>query len=180
MRNNSLNAMINAAVRGAAVLLFGAGATAAGAQVNITAAPTSANLPDGSSVPMWGYTCGAVMNGATATCASLNPNAGGGWSPLVITVPTGQDLTINLTNNLSFANGNKIPTSLTIVGQVGGGLGDVTQRTTTKSPDHSGQQVTWPVAGTTDSSGNPITFTPPSQPDRVQSFSTEVGAGSNK
>jgi hypothetical protein len=96
---------------------------------------------------------------------------------VVITVPTGQDLTIVLNNSLSFANGNGVPTSLTIVGQLGGGLGDATQRTTTKSPDHSGQQVTWSTPGVTDPSGNPITFTPPRQPDRVQSFSTEVAPG---
>ena len=70
---------------------------------------------------MWGYSCGDVVQGSTATCAKLNP-ASIGWSPVVITVPTGQDLQINLTNNLSFA-GNDIPTSLVIVGQLGGGLG---------------------------------------------------------
>ena len=30
-------------------------------QVNLTAGPTSITLPDGSSVPMWGYSCGAVV-----------------------------------------------------------------------------------------------------------------------
>ena len=86
---------------------------------------------------MWGYTCGTAVTGSTATCAALNQNAGTGWSPVVITVPTGATggLTINLTNNLSFANGNTVPTSIMIVGQVGGGLGTV--RTTTPSPDHS-------------------------------------------
>ncbi len=177
MQMNSLTAIVKTAVWGAAVLLFGAGAIAARAQVNLTAGPASVSLPDGSSVPMWGYSCGGAIPNATGTCAALNSTAGGGWSPVIISVPTGQDLTIKLTNNLSFANGNSVPTSLTIVGQVGGGLGDVSQRTATKSPDHSGQQVTWPIAGTTDSSGNPITFTPPAQSDRVRSFATEVGAG---
>ena len=65
-----------------------------------------------------------------------------------ITVPTGQDLTINLTNNLSFAgSGVTVPTSLMIVGQVGGGLGS--SATYASSPDHSQAQanVTWPIAG---------------------------------
>src|SRR5581483_6288249 len=109
---------------------------------------------------------------STATCAKLHPSATG-WSPVVITVPTGQALTINLTNNLSFGSTpNTIPTSLVIVGQLGGGLGDVTQRTVTAAPDHSNaQQLTWPIAdpGTTG--------TPPTQGPRVQSFSTEVPAG---
>ena len=84
---------------------------------------------------MWGYSCGAAVTGSTATCATLNPSASGGWSPVVITVPTGTDLTINLTNNLSFAAGagTNIPTSLVIVGQLGGGLGS-TARTSTPSP----------------------------------------------
>ena len=111
-------------------------------RINLSAAPSTLTLPDGSSVPMWGYSCGAVATGSTATCASLNSTAAAGsWSPVVITIPTGQALTINLTNNLSFAAGtgtNGVPTSLMIVGQIGGGLGDANQRTTTASPDRAG------------------------------------------
>src|SRR5207248_632409 len=77
----------------------------------------TATLPDGSAVPMWGYSCGAPVAGAT--CAKLNPAAAAGvWSPVVITVPPGP-LTISLTNSLP----NSVPTSLVIVGQLGGGLG---------------------------------------------------------
>ncbi len=166
MQMNSLKAMIKTAMRGAAVLLLGAGAAAATAQVNLTAAPTTLTLPDGSTVPMWGYTCGTATG---ATCAASNPNAGTGWSPVVITVPTGQALTINLTNNLSFANGNTLPTSLMIVGQVGGGLGKTA--TSAPSPTHQDLSVTWPTAGA------PGSFAPPPQGPRVQSFSTEVTAG---
>jgi len=171
MQMNSLKAMIKTAMRGAAVLLLGAGAAAAQAQVNITAAPSSATLPDGSTVSMWGYSCGTATG---ATCAPLNPNAGSGWSPVVITVPTGQPLTINLTNNLTFTptgttTPNTVPTSLMIVGQVGGGLG--TARTTTPSPAHQDLTVTWPTAGA------PGSFAPPPQGARVQSFGTEVAAG---
>ena len=138
-------------------------------QVNLSAGPSTITLPDGSMVPMWGYSCGAVVVGSTATCAAASNSST--WSPVIITLPTGSDLTINLTNNLTFGS-NSIPTSLLMVGQVGGGLGDVKQRTTTLSPPHTGQGVTWPIANT-----GP-TFTPPSQGPRVQSFSTEVQAGS--
>ncbi|MEA3108822.1 MAG: hypothetical protein QOI88_3427 [Gammaproteobacteria bacterium] len=145
--------------------------------VNLTAAPTSTTLPDGQSVPMWGYHCtDAGSNGAT--CAAANPavqTAGTGWSPIVITVPyvgtataSSTNLTISLTNNLTFAGG-KIPTSLTIVGQLGGGLGG--GGTTSVSPVHAGQGVTWPAADPT------TTSTPPAQMPRVQSFGTEVAVG---
>src|SRR4029077_12513153 len=96
--------------------------------------------------------------------------------PVVITVPTGQGLTINLTNNLSFApiplaapGTNTVPTSLVIVGQLGGGLG--TTATSTPSPNHATQSSTWPIAN------NGATNTPPAQGPRVQSFSTEVMPG---
>src|SRR5215469_18962188 len=99
MRINSLKATIKTAVLGAAVLLLGAGVAGAQQQINLTAQPTNAVMPDGSTVPMWGYSCGAVVTTNTApsaTCAALNPNAGTatiggtsvpGWSPVVITVP---------------------------------------------------------------------------------------------
>src|SRR5579871_3871483 len=156
------------------VLLLGAGLALGQQQVNLTAGPSTVTLPDGNVVPMWGYTCGAAVTGSSATCAPLNPNASGTWSPVVITVPTTATggLAINLTNNLTFTGGS-VPTSLMIVGQIGGGLGDPTQRTTTPSPDHNAnpQGVTWPTANTG------ATFTAPKQGPRVQSFGTEVAAG---
>ena len=103
-----------------------------GQQVNLTAGATTISLPDGTVVPMWGYTCGTGANAPTgsAACAALNANAGSGWSPVVIQVaydPAGTTLQINLTNALTFATGpsssNSVPTSLVIVGQLGGGLG---------------------------------------------------------
>ena len=143
MRSNYLKTL-KTAVLAISVLLLGVSVTVAQQQINLTAGPTAITLSDGTSVPMWGYTCGAVVSGSTATCAKSNP-AATGWSPVVITVPTGQGLQINLTNNLSFANGNSVPTSLTIVGQLGGGLG--TPGGTTDAPDHSqAQTVTWPAS----------------------------------
>jgi hypothetical protein len=164
------------ALRLPAVLLFSALGALGQQQVNLTAGPATLTLPDGSPVPMWGYSCGTAVSGSTATCASLKP-AATGWSPVVITVPTGSDLQINLTNSLSFSNGNSVPTSLVIVGQLGGGLG--TGATTTASPDHTNAQpLTWPIAG--DVPGQPVTGvgTAPAQGPRVQSFATEVPAGS--
>src|ERR1700674_5179362 len=99
MRTYNFKAILKAALRVACILPFAAVA-AFGQQINLTAGPSSVTLPDGTMVPMWGYTCGAPVVGSTATCTALNPAAG--WSPVVITVPTGQGLTINLTNNLFF------------------------------------------------------------------------------
>jgi hypothetical protein len=168
MRFNYLKTSLKTAVLATTVLLLGAGLALAQQQVGLTAGPTTLSTPDGATVPMWGYACGTTVSGSTATCAKLNP-AAAGWSPVVITVPTGQDLQINLTNSLTFTGGN-IPTSLVIVGQLGGGLG--TTATTTPAPDHSQAQanVTWPIAGA--GGGNP-----PTQGPRVQSFSTEVAYG---
>src|SRR5215472_2864214 len=107
---------------------------------------------------MWGYSCGTAVATNPAPAASCLPLSSsptvplGAWSPVIITVPTGQDLTINLTNNLP------VPTSLVIVGQLGGGLGSVgascggsvsTGSTCTLPPDHTGAQAatTWPIAG---------------------------------
>src|SRR4029077_15272288 len=70
---------------------------------------------------------------------------------------------------------NTIPTSLTIVGQLGGGLGTsgtgcTGGATCTTSPTHASQVVTWSTVGSSPA------FTPPSQGPRVQSFGTEVAA----
>ena len=174
MGSNFFQTMLNKTGLAASVLLLACSAAFADT-ANLTAGPSTATLPDGQAVPMWGYTCGAVVTGSTVTCASLNPHAGTGWSPVVITVPTGTSLTINLTNNLPVPPGSTsgIPTSLVIVGQLGGGLGDAPTRTL--SPNHPGVGLTWPIAATPGGS-NP-TFTPPAQPLRVQSFATEVATG---
>ncbi|HKN56053.1 MAG TPA: hypothetical protein VJX66_26390, partial [Amycolatopsis sp.] len=187
MRSNNYKSVLKHAGLAATVLLLASGVAFGQAQqVNLTAAPATTALPDGTVVPMWGYSCGTLATGttSTATCTALNKAVAaaaaagtplaGVWSPVVITVPTGQDLQINLTNNLAFAGGN-IPTSLVIVGQLGGGLG--TPGSSTASPDHTNAQpLTWPIAG--DPAGTPMTGvgTPPVQGPRVQSFSTEVAA----
>src|SRR5215468_2997712 len=121
MRSTYLKNTLKTAVLAATILLLGAGLSF-GQSVALTAAPSQLTMPDGSTVPMWGYTCGAV-SGTGVSCAALRPGSAGSWSPVVITVPSGTaTFTVNLTNNLSFS-GVGIPTSLTIVGQLGGGLG---------------------------------------------------------
>jgi uncharacterized repeat protein (TIGR01451 family) len=123
---------------------------------------------------MWNYSCtGSAPTAAVpdtgATCAAANPNAAGSWSPVVITVPYNTsgptNLTISLTNGLTFptsSGANTLPTSLVIVGQLGGGL-ELTvpgqHHTTSTSPVHAPQGTTWPAIGAIDSSANSIVVT---------------------
>ncbi len=100
LRNNCKNILRTAALA-TTILFLAVGISFAQQQVNLAAGPANLVLPNGSTIPMWGYSCGLAVTGSTATCAKLNPTAPG-WSPVVITVPTGQTLQINLTNNLSF------------------------------------------------------------------------------
>ena len=163
MRFNFLKSSLKTAVLATTILLLGAGLAVA-QSVSLTAAPTTLITPDGATVQMWGYTCGAVA--APATCTNLNPAAAAGtWSPIVITVPPGS-LAISLTNSLPAG----VPTSLTIVGQLGGGLGTPSK---VASPVHPDQTLTWPANG---GAGDPTNH-PPAQLPRVQSFGTEVAPG---
>src|SRR6516162_11454739 len=195
MQTNHIKTILKSAALILAILSCAGGAFCQ--SINLTAGPTTATMPDGTVVPMWGYFCGTAV---TATCAALNPasvstvaTVPSTWSPVLITVPipaTGAtSLTINLTNNLSFTptgatTPNTIPTSIVIVGQVGGGLGVLAQRTTTTPPDHSLAQgcQTWFIAsgatppGTPCPARQPGSNSPPTQANRVQSFGTEVAA----
>ncbi len=156
---------------------------AATVAVTLTAKPTSTTLSDGQTVPMWGLFCSAPAD-TTATAASCTTMTGAAqdgvtWQPPLIRVQTGDELDVTLVNNLSSTaytspppSGN-LPTSLVIVGQLGGGLGDAPTRT--PSPVHPPQNMTWPIAG--DASGPQ--FIPPAQADRVQSFGTEAALGSS-
>jgi hypothetical protein len=85
MRTCNFKSLIKTALRVACLLPFAAVAAFGQQQVNLTAAPTMATLPDGSVVPMWGYSCApALAVPSTATCAALNkPAAAAGmWSPV--------------------------------------------------------------------------------------------------
>ena len=143
--------------------LLGAGlasaqGSAGSVTVDLIATRTSTTLPDGNTVPMWGYVCGNQTVDTPGACTALNAGTAG-WSPVLITVPTGQGLKINLTNNLP------TNTSLIITGQLAGGLGSPVK---TDSPAHPPLSVTWPVANTG------ATFTPPAQPQRARSLVPEA------
>ena len=78
MRSNTFESMLIKAALVASALLVGSGAALAQQQINLTAGPATATLPDGQAVAMWGYSCGvaAATNSApTATCAPFNPAA---------------------------------------------------------------------------------------------------------
>ena len=143
--NLSTSALWRASVA-ACLLLLGSGVATAQSSITLTAGPTSVTMPDGQVVPMWGYACGASSDGnhtpSRVSCTAANgaPQTASGWQPPLIRVPSGQPLKINLINKLY----DKVPTSLVIVGQLGGGLGDVTQRATMPSPTHGPQGTTWP------------------------------------
>jgi hypothetical protein len=162
MRKNSLQVCLNAVVLAMAILLLPAGLCFA-QTVSLTASRQTTTLPDGKTVPMWGLTCGTATG--SATCKALNGSAqigGTTWQPPLITIPTGSTLTINLTNNLV------VPTSLTIIGQPGGGLGSPVKKA---SPAHAPETMTtWPIQTAS-------TFTPPAQPPRAESFTPEAASG---
>src|SRR5690349_14819324 len=169
MQSTFMKATLNKAALAMTILRLAA-AVCAAQTVNLTAGRyTNTVLPDGSTVPGWGFACDAVnLPTGNATCGALNKS--GAWAPPVITVPANSNLTITLKNTLT------VPTSIVIVGQVvGGGLGSPT---TASSPAHAQQGATWPIAGAP-GPGSP-TFTPPKQGDRVQSFGTEVLPGSQQ
>jgi hypothetical protein len=195
MRANTLSLIRHTAGAALAALLSAVGVACADSSVTLTAMPTSTTLSDGQTVPMWGYVCGSVAGDGTvtntptnATCTAANGTAQtGGWQPPLIRVPSGGTLTITLNNQLSFAvaggGTNTVPTSLVIVGQLGGGLGSDpraagTQRTD-PSPAHPPQGTTWPGTPGTTNPGDPV-FTPPAQADRVRSFGTEAAAGGSQ
>ena len=95
-----------------------------GTSIAITAQRMTTTLRDGTPAPMWGY-C------ASASCPTP---VTGAWSPGPTIVATaGTSLSINLTNNLP------VPTSLVVLGQLGGGLGTPTKM---NGPAHNGQNVT--------------------------------------
>ncbi|PYY09741.1 MAG: hypothetical protein DMG69_09605 [Acidobacteria bacterium] len=169
MRSKRVNATFKAAVSAVIFLLLTAAVSLGQVTVTLTASRQTTILPDGNTVPMWGWTCDAAS--ATAgNCLALNrtPQTGGTvWQPPLITAPyvaTGTSLTINLTNNLP------VETSLVIVGQLpGGGLGTPVRESGPRTDGaHAGQtSTTWTTVVA-------ATFTPPAQGQRVRSFVTEA------
>src|SRR4029077_10792623 len=84
------------AILAGSALLLTAGVASAQV-VNLTAARQTTLLPNGASVPMWGWACGAVTQGTVAgtTCTQTNgtpllvppPGVIPVWQPPLITVP---------------------------------------------------------------------------------------------
>ena len=60
MRTNNCKTILKAAVRVLGILPFAAVVALGQQVVNLTAGPAATALPDGSTVPMWGYSCGAA------------------------------------------------------------------------------------------------------------------------
>ena len=106
------------------------------AAVNLTAGPTTATLPDGSAGADVGLQLRHGRGGSTGHLRGAESAPAAGWSPVVITVPTGQDLHDQPHQQPVVRAADNMPTSLVIVGQLGGGLGDA-PATTTPSPDHT-------------------------------------------
>jgi FtsP/CotA-like multicopper oxidase with cupredoxin domain len=128
---------------------------------------------------MWGLFCSTTTAPVNATCTSLKTDASGAflaqsgtsWQPPLITVTSGTSLTVTL------GSGLPVPTSLMIVGQLGGGLGSGGTSDPASNFPHSTQTAQWPIAGSNPPAAGDPTFTPPNQGPRVRSFGAEVASG---
>jgi FtsP/CotA-like multicopper oxidase with cupredoxin domain len=146
-----------------ATLLAGASAATAATTVNLTAQRASAAMPDGAAIPMWQY-CLSASQPAGNSGVALGAACGGAWTPgPTIIVPVGDTLNIALTNALP------VPTSITILGQLGGGLGTPV---TELSPAHNAVNTTTWMTNTT--AAKP--FTPPLQGPRARTFGAETAS----
>src|SRR5438105_2812354 len=148
MRANSFKTVLGRTGFVASILLASAAAFA-DSSVTLTATPTYTALPDGQVVPMWGYGCGDYATpqvpSVNATCTTLTGGSQtGAWQPPLITMSSGQPLTITLNNKLIFGV-NTVSTSLVIDGQLGGGLG--APPTTSDPIQHPAYGPTWPASG---------------------------------
>ncbi|MDE3011527.1 MAG: choice-of-anchor D domain-containing protein [Pseudomonadota bacterium] len=152
-----------------ATTLLGASAATAATTVDISAQRASLTLPDGTVAPMWSY-CGALDPASTnagltsgGACQQVAAGTLPAWTqgPTIV-VPAGDTLTVVLSNALP------APTSLTILGQVGGGQGNPNY---VQSPAHVGMTVT------TFPNQAAATFKPldgKAQPPRARSFVPEA------
>ena len=65
MRSNNYKSVRKHAGLAASVLLLASGAAFGQQQINLAAGSAVATMPDGTFVPMWGYTCGPAVAGST-------------------------------------------------------------------------------------------------------------------
>ena len=166
MRLNQFKATMKTAVLAATILLLAAGTALGQSSVTLTATRQTTTLPDGKTVPMWGYVCGTVT---AATCSAPNGQAQLGWQPPLITVPyAGPNTSLSIVLN----NALPVETSVMIVGQLSNELGTPTREASARS--HPAQNsTTWPANGG-------ATFTPPDQAQRVRSFVKEASAAGSQ
>jgi len=128
MRSNYLKRTLKTAVLAVTILLLGVSASMA-QTVNLTAQALTATLPDGSTVPMWGYSCGPIVAGSgvgsvtilTGGSGYVSPTAtfsggGGSGATASVTVTAGAITAITVTN--SGVNYTSAPT-LTITSATG-------------------------------------------------------------
>jgi Bacterial Ig domain len=188
------NKSFTTAILAGSALLLTAGMASAQV-VNLTAARQTTLLPNGASVPMWGWACGAVTQGTVAgtTCTQTNgtpqfvPTTGVStvWQPPLITVPctatastatAAGTCTAGLT--ITLANSLPVATSLTIVGQLPNaadpnGLGNPTREAgpRTDGAHQTQNATTWTTVVTSQAP-----FTPPSQGNRARAFVQEAAA----
>ena len=173
MRSSKLQTIVKAVLLSLAFVVASAAISPAQVVVNLTATRQTVTLPDGNTVPMWGWACGSAT-GATCTATNGQPQMTAvprPWQPPLIVVPAASvsagvsGFTINLSNSLP------VETSLVIMGQLpGGGLGVPVREASPRN--HAMQtETTW-------TNNIAATFTPPAQGQRVRSFAQEVAPNS--
>src|SRR3984893_7285909 len=165
MRSNYCKATLKKVALAVTILLFSAEISFAQTAA-LTATRQTTTLPDGNKVAMWGWVCGTA--GAPATCSGMNGLAQTTtvWQSPLITVPLAVGATTGTLHN-TLANNLPVETSLTIVGQLGGGLGAPVREAGPRTDGaHQEQtQATW-------TTNIPATFIPPAQGARGRSFPT--------
>jgi len=79
MRSNNYKSVRQHAGLAASVLLLASGAAFGQQQINLSAGLSGATMPDGTFVPMWGYTCGAAVapGGSCAIQVTFTPATAG-------------------------------------------------------------------------------------------------------
>ena len=114
---------------------------AAQQQVNLTAGPATADPARWLSGADVGLQLRRRRQLAPPQPAPRRIQQRAGWSPVVITVPTGQDPHHQPDQQPLVSARTTVPTSLMIVGQLGGGLGQPRRTGLTAPPDHSNAQA---------------------------------------
>jgi hypothetical protein len=93
-----------------------------GQQVNLTAGPTTVTLPDGTTVPMWGYTCGTAT---VASCAPLSGSQSGAATGALggfYVINGGQNYSSTASVNIAPAAGNTPTRAAVVTPVISGGV----------------------------------------------------------